>query len=94
MASTGTGMFPNVLTRTRYLASSNGLRARAGFQASLIARIAAHSLRAGLVTQCSLNGISPFTVAEITGHKTLSVVKQYCRVADAIGAASKIASSL
>jgi integrase len=68
--------------------------AKAGFSSSAIARIAAHSLRAGLVTQCSLNGISPLTVAEITGHRTLSVVKQYCRTAEAIGAASKIASGL
>ena len=67
---------------------------RAGLPPSDIARIAAHSLRAGLVTQCSLNGISPLTVAEITGHRTLSVVKQYCRTAEAIGAASTIASSL
>lgn len=66
----------------------------AGLPASDIARIAAHSLRPGLVTQCSLNGISPLTVAEITGHRTLSVVKQYCRTAGAIGAASTVASSL
>lgn len=68
--------------------------ARAELPASAIARIAAHSLRAGLVTQCSLDGISPLTVAEITGHRTLSVVKQYCRTAEAIGAASKIESGL
>jgi site-specific recombinase XerD len=68
--------------------------ARAGFPSSDVARIAAHSLRAGLVTQSSLNGVSPLTVAEITGHRTLSVVKRYCRVAEAIGAATKLASSL
>jgi integrase len=68
--------------------------ARAGLPAATIARISAHSLRAGLVTQCSLNGISPLTVAEVTGHRTLSSVKKYCRTAEAIAAASKIASGL
>lgn len=67
---------------------------RAGFPASAVARIAAHSLRAGLVTQSSINGVSPLMVAEITGHRTLSVLKQYCRTAEAIGAASAIALSL
>jgi integrase len=67
---------------------------RAGFPASAIARIAAHSLRAGLVTQSSLNGVNPLTIAEITGHRTLSVMKKYCRTAEAIGAASAIALSL
>jgi site-specific recombinase XerD len=68
--------------------------ARAGLPSSEMARIVAHSLRAGLVTQSSLNGVSPLTVANIAGHRTLSVLKQYCRTAEAIGAASAITSSL
>lgn len=44
-----------------------------------LSAIAGHSLRAGLVTQASLDGISPLAVMEVTGHRTMAVVKRYFR---------------
>jgi site-specific recombinase XerD len=42
-------------------------------------KIASHSLRAGLVTEASRQGISPLAVMEVTGHRTMAVVKRYFR---------------
>jgi integrase len=55
---------------------------RAAARANLaidISDIAGHSLRSGLVTQASLDGISPLAVMEVTGHRTMAVVNRYFR---------------
>jgi len=41
--------------------------------------IASHSLRSGLVTEASQQGISPLAVMEVTNHHTMAVVKRYFR---------------
>jgi len=55
---------------------------RAAIRANLateISDIAGRSLRSGLVTQASLDGMSPLAVMEVTGHRTMAVVKRYFR---------------
>jgi integrase len=55
---------------------------RASVRANLpidVSDIGSHSLRAGLVTQASQDGFSPLAVMDVTGHRTLSVVKRYFR---------------
>lgn len=44
-----------------------------------ISSIAGHSLRSGLVTEASRQGLSPLAVMEVTGHRTMAVVKRYFR---------------
>jgi integrase len=51
-------------------------RAKLAMDAS---EIAGHSLRSGLVTQASLDGLSPLAVMEVTGHRTMAVVNRYFR---------------
>jgi integrase len=51
--------------------------ARAGMPS---ADLGGHSLRAGLVTQCAIARVNPFTTMEITGHKSLAVLRLYVRL--------------
>jgi site-specific recombinase XerD len=51
--------------------------ARAGL---MTANLAGHSLRSGLVTQCAINRVSPFATMEVTGHKSLAVLRLYARL--------------
>jgi integrase len=44
-----------------------------------ISDVAGHSLRAGLVTEASRQGMSPLAVMEVTGHRTVSIMKRYFR---------------
>ncbi len=43
--------------------------------------LAGHSLRAGFVTQAALNGLDMLAIAEVSGHKTLNVLRRYVRAA-------------
>jgi integrase len=55
---------------------------RAAARANLavdVSEVASHSLRSGLVTEASQQGISPFAVMEVTGHRTVAVVRRYFR---------------
>ncbi|MFP5237657.1 MAG: site-specific integrase [Acidobacteriota bacterium] len=55
---------------------------RAAARANLaidLSEIAGHSLRSGLVTEASQQGMSPLAVMEVTGHRTIAVVKRYFR---------------
>ena len=40
---------------------------------------AGHSLRAGLITQAAMNGVSERAIAEQSGHKSLLVLRRYIR---------------
>ena len=51
--------------------------ARAGMKTKAIA---GHSLRAGCVTQATMNGISEFVVMKQTGHKTVETLRRYIRL--------------
>jgi integrase len=42
--------------------------------------LAGHSLRAGLVTQAAMNGVSEFVIMKQTGHKSLEVLRRYIRM--------------
>jgi integrase len=42
--------------------------------------LAGHSLRAGLVTQASMNGVSEFVIMKQTGHKTVDTLRRYIRL--------------
>ena len=42
--------------------------------------IAGHSLRAGCVTQATMNGISEFVVMKQTGHKAVETLRRYIRL--------------
>jgi len=55
---------------------------RAAARANLaidVSEISSHSLRSGLVTEASRQGVSPLAVMEITGHRTVAMVKRYFR---------------
>lgn len=55
---------------------------RAAARANLaidVSEISSHSLRSGLVTEASQQGMSPLAVMEVTGHRTMAVVKRYFR---------------
>jgi len=69
----GSGLNPDSIAR---------ILKRASVRANLpidVSEIGSHSLRAGLVTQASQDGFSPLAVMDVTGHRTLSVVKSYFR---------------
>ncbi len=51
--------------------------ARAGMKTK---PIAGHSLRAGCVTQATMNGISEFVVMKQTGHKSVETLRRYIRL--------------
>jgi integrase len=51
--------------------------ARAGMKTK---PIAGHSLRAGCVTQATMNGISEFVVMKQTGHKAVETLRRYIRL--------------
>lgn len=69
----GDGLNPDSIPRILKRAA-----ARAGLAID-ISDIAGHSLRSGLVTQASLDGMSPLAVMEVTGHRTMAVMKRYFR---------------
>lgn len=54
------------------LADAAGLDARS---------LAGHSLRAGFVTEAALRGVPEWAIAEVTGHKSLNVLRRYIRQA-------------
>jgi site-specific recombinase XerD len=45
-------------------------------------RISPHGLRAGMVTQAAINGAEERDIARVTGHRSVTVVRRYCRDAD------------
>jgi site-specific recombinase XerD len=55
------------------------LSVRAGFDP---AEYSPHSLRAGMVTQASLNNVAKRDIRRITGHKTDAMIDRYTRVTD------------
>jgi len=57
----------------------------AGFDETFVAQIASHSLRAGFITQATLNGASLEEIAAHTGHKDLNTLRGYIRRAEAAG---------
>ena len=69
----GEGLHPDSVARILKRAS-----ARANLAID-VSQIASHSLRAGLVTQASQDGMSPLAVMEVTGHRTVAVVRRYFR---------------
>ena len=76
-------------------ASIARLLKRAASRAGLgTAEVSAHSLRAGLVTQASLNGISLLAVMEVTGHRTMATVRRYYRPGQVLLASSAAAPGL
>jgi len=48
--------------------------------------LAGHSLRAGFATQAALAGLDPLAIAEVTGHKSLDVLRKYIRAAGRVQA--------
>ena len=52
---------------------------RAGFSADEVARLGAHSLRAGFVTQAFRNGADAHAIMRQTGHKTPGMLEVYAR---------------
>ncbi|MBA4066555.1 MAG: hypothetical protein C0501_23195 [Isosphaera sp.] len=42
-------------------------------------RYAGHSLRAGLITQAAMAGVSERAIQDQSGHKSLAVIKRYIR---------------
>ena len=56
-----------------------GLADTAGLEAS---RFSAHSLRAGLATQATINGASERAIMKQTGHKSVAMVRRYVRDAN------------
>jgi site-specific recombinase XerD len=56
-----------------------GLADTAGLDAS---RFSAHSLRAGLATQATINGASERAIMKQTGHKSVAMVRRYVRDAN------------
>ena len=65
--------------------------ARAGLET---AEVAGHSLRSGLVTQGCIDGISPVAIMEVTGHRTMAMLKRYCRSAQVPASAGAAARGL
>ncbi|MFA5711639.1 MAG: integrase [Mycolicibacterium sp.] len=53
--------------------------ARAGFPASAVARLGAHSLRSGFVTQAFRNGADAHAIMRQTAHRTPAMVERYAR---------------
>jgi integrase len=47
-----------------------------------VEKFAAHSLRAGHVTQASMNGISEFVIMRQTGHKSTETLRKYIRLGE------------
>jgi integrase len=43
------------------------------------ARSGCHSLRAGLITECGIAGVSPLVIAATSGHRSLDSLKDYFR---------------
>jgi site-specific recombinase XerD len=48
--------------------------------------LAGHSLRAGFITQAALQGVDILSIAEVSGHKDMDVLRQYVRAAGRIQA--------
>lgn len=69
----GSGLNPDSVARILKRAS-----ARANLAID-ISEIAGHSLRSGLVTEASRQGMSPLAVMEVTGHRTVAMMKRYFR---------------
>jgi integrase len=53
--------------------------ARAGFSAASVARLGAHSLRAGFVTQAFRNGADAHAIMRQTDHRSPAMVERYAR---------------
>jgi integrase len=69
----GEGLNPDSVARILKRASG-----RANLAIDL-SQVSGSSLRCGLVTEASRQGLSPLAVMEVTGHRTLAVVKRYFR---------------
>jgi integrase len=48
--------------------------------------LAGHSLRAGFITQAALQGVDILSIAEVSGHKDMDVLRRYVRAAGRIQA--------
>jgi len=48
--------------------------------------LAGHSLRAGFVTEAALQGVDILSIAEVSGHKDMDVLRRYVRAAGRIQA--------
>ena len=69
----GSGLNPDSIARILKRAT-----ARANLAID-VSKISSHSLRSGLVTEASQQGMSPLAVMEVTGHRTVAIVKRYFR---------------
>nr|WP_234884201.1 site-specific integrase [Mycolicibacterium aubagnense] len=52
---------------------------RAGYSEAMVARIGAHSLRAGFVTQAFRNGADAHAIMRQTDHRSVEMVERYAR---------------
>jgi hypothetical protein len=66
----------------------DGILQAACARAALPTSYSGHSLRAGFVTECALQGIDAATIARTTRHRDLRTVQRYVRIADAFTASA------
>jgi site-specific recombinase XerD len=62
----------------------------AGFDEAFVTRVASHSLRAGFITQATINGASLEEIASHTGHKDMNTLRGYVRRANVVGKSNPI----
>ncbi len=74
------GRYGHVSRRGLHRDSIGKLLKRAAARANLkVDAIGGHSLRAGCVTQCAINGVREFMIMRQTGHKTVATLRRYIR---------------
>jgi site-specific recombinase XerD len=74
------GRYGHLSPRGLHQDSIGKLLKRAAARANLkVDAIGGHSLRAGCVTQCAINGVREFMIMRQTGHKTVATLRRYIR---------------